>query len=191
VVWLHGGPHEDVSPRFNPFWSALLALGHAVYALDYPGSTGAGNAYELRGVPADAALRRQVEAVEREIGRLSALGLGEPPLVLVGVSYGSLIAHEIALGGRVRVAKLVDLSGIAGARLAPAYRTAAGPLPKILFVHGDRDPFLVTAGRRALFAACEEKTGASRVEVAREGHVIKKRASLAKVVEALRAFLGP
>lgn len=191
AVWLHGGPHEDVSPRFNPFWSELLSLGHAVYALNYPGSTGAGNGYELRGLPRAEALRRQVEAVEREIARLGELGLGAAPLVLVGVSYGSLVAHEIALGGRVRVAKLVDLSGVGGALLGRAYAGAAGPLPKLLFVHGDRDPFLASAGRPELFAACARRTQTTVVAVPREGHYVKKRASLGQIAAALRAFLGP
>jgi len=46
VVWWHGGPHENVSPRFNPYFHRLHELGFAVLAVNYPGSTGRGAAYE-------------------------------------------------------------------------------------------------------------------------------------------------
>ena len=48
VLWLHGGPRENVSPRFNPYFNELNARGFAVLALNYPGSTGRGRPYELK-----------------------------------------------------------------------------------------------------------------------------------------------
>jgi alpha-beta hydrolase superfamily lysophospholipase len=191
VVWLHGGPHEDVSPRYNVYFAGLLGLGYGVYALNYPGSTGAGNDYELRGASPPQARERQVEAVEREVARLAELGLADVPLVFVAVSYGSLVAHDVVLGGRVHPARLVDLSGISGAALASDYAAASPPFPKLLFIYGSRDPFLAVSGRRKLFEACESKLGATRVEIPDEGHYIKKRASLEQVLAALRAFLAP
>ncbi|MGI9592438.1 MAG: alpha/beta hydrolase family protein, partial [Myxococcota bacterium] len=46
AVWWHGGPHENVSPRFNPYFQRLSELGFAVLAVNYPGSTGRGADYE-------------------------------------------------------------------------------------------------------------------------------------------------
>jgi hypothetical protein len=46
ILWLHGGPHENVSPRFNPYFEKLQKLGFDVFALNYPGSTGRGRRYE-------------------------------------------------------------------------------------------------------------------------------------------------
>jgi len=46
VLWLHGGPKENVSPRFNPYFHWLNRHGFGVLALNYPGSTGRGVQYE-------------------------------------------------------------------------------------------------------------------------------------------------
>lgn len=46
VLWLHGGPHENVSPRYNAYFHALNEFGIGVLALNYPGSTGRGREYE-------------------------------------------------------------------------------------------------------------------------------------------------
>src|SRR6185369_5442639 len=48
VVWWHGGPAESISPRFNPYHQRLNELGFGVLAVNYPGSTGRGAAYEGR-----------------------------------------------------------------------------------------------------------------------------------------------
>src|SRR5262249_28550026 len=47
VVWWHGGPRENVSPRFHPYFWKLQTLGFGVLAVNYPGSTGRGRAWEL------------------------------------------------------------------------------------------------------------------------------------------------
>jgi N-acetylmuramoyl-L-alanine amidase len=46
VLWIHGGPRENVSPRFNPYFHWLNGQGFGVLALNYPGSTGRGARYE-------------------------------------------------------------------------------------------------------------------------------------------------
>jgi hypothetical protein len=51
IVWWHGGPAESVSPRFNPYFHRLNQLGFAVLAVNYPGSTGRGAAFEARFEP--------------------------------------------------------------------------------------------------------------------------------------------
>ncbi|MCB0332743.1 MAG: hypothetical protein KDD55_04540, partial [Bdellovibrionales bacterium] len=48
IVWLHGGPRENVSPRYNPYFHMLNEFGFSVLALNYPGSTGRGWEYEAR-----------------------------------------------------------------------------------------------------------------------------------------------
>lgn len=48
LIWLHGGPHEQVSPRYNLYFDFLARRNIAVYAINYPGSTGIGKTYELR-----------------------------------------------------------------------------------------------------------------------------------------------
>lgn len=46
VVWLHGGPRENVSLRYSPYFHYLVQQGFSVAAVNYPGSTGRGLEYE-------------------------------------------------------------------------------------------------------------------------------------------------
>lgn len=61
VIWWHGGPQENVSPRFNAYFHRLNTLGFGVLAVNYPGSTGRGAEYERRFE--DRSLRDCVDAV--------------------------------------------------------------------------------------------------------------------------------
>jgi hypothetical protein len=70
VAWLHGGPHENVSPRFSPYFSALNALGFGVLAVNYPGSTGHGAEYER--LMDHASRIRALSAVRQHISSLGA-----------------------------------------------------------------------------------------------------------------------
>jgi len=46
VIWLHGGPKGNASPRFNSYMYDLNKKGYGVLAVNYPGSTGRGFKYE-------------------------------------------------------------------------------------------------------------------------------------------------
>ncbi len=48
VIWLHGGPHENFSPRFHSYVYRLNQLGYGVLTVNYPGSTGRGLPYEQK-----------------------------------------------------------------------------------------------------------------------------------------------
>lgn len=48
VIWLHGGPYENVSPRYNAYFEALNRQGFDVLAFNYPGSSGRGRDYEKK-----------------------------------------------------------------------------------------------------------------------------------------------
>src|SRR5690606_15760244 len=96
VVWLHGGPHEQVSRRFNPYLYSLVSNHIGVIVLNYPGSTGAGNDFELHHTPKEKHLTIQLEAVKTDLGKISQ----KYPIdsfSLVGVSYGSILAHRLAV----------------------------------------------------------------------------------------------
>src|SRR5262249_12631290 len=112
IVWLHGGPHEQVSPRFNPYFDFLVRLGYAVVALNYPGSTGIGNGYELVGLTSSAQVDRQLEGIDPELGQVAQEYPGFRRYALVGVSYGSALGFLHLLRHPDAVTKFVDFSGV-------------------------------------------------------------------------------
>jgi N-acetylmuramoyl-L-alanine amidase len=65
VLWWHGGPRENVSPRFNPYFYALNRRGYGVLAVNYPGSTGRGREYEELFDTEPGAVRAAVAAALR------------------------------------------------------------------------------------------------------------------------------
>ncbi len=46
ILWWHGGPKENVSPRYNPYFHYLTRQGYGVLAMNYPGSVGRGREFE-------------------------------------------------------------------------------------------------------------------------------------------------
>jgi len=194
VVWLHGGPHEQVSPRYNPYLASLVEQGFAVAAINYPGSTGAGNAYELRNTGADPAAAsdpaaKALSGLLRDLEALRALEPGLARYSLVGVSSGAKLAQALLARERPRVETLIDFSGIADADdLALA---GDGAWPPALFIRGKRDPTAQQPEHLRLIDLFVAR-GASRVvEIDDEGHYIRRRASVDRIRAAIRGFLEP
>ena len=190
VLWLHGGPHEEVSPRFNVYIDFLVKRGFAVFALNYPGSTGLGNEYELRGRSRKARLRMQLAVVERDVREFQESEGGIERFIVIGVSYGSNLAHLFAWNESGRVEQIVDFSGVAGrrvlARLTPSARTQ---LPPTLFIFGRNDYALEDRGRKELLRAYQESAEVTRLEIPRAGHYIQRRDHIVATLEALDRFL--
>lgn len=189
VVWLHGGPHEQVSPRFNPFFDALLERGYAVAALNYPGSTGIGNGYELRRVPERAWVEQQVRAIETELRALQGMHPGLGRYAVVGVSYGASLAQVLARRQPDRISALVDFSGMLDGRAERHLRGAVSSLPPALFIYGENDAAQQTDARKALLEGYGEAGEMERLVVPGEGHYVRRRGSLARIVEEMTAFL--
>ena len=103
VLWLHGGPHEDVSPRFNPYFHWLNRQGFGVLALEYPGSTGRGALYERRFTPAD--LR---DALQAALDYLWAQHVER--VVSWSTSIGRRVQLEMLAGG-LEVSAIIDQGG--------------------------------------------------------------------------------
>jgi hypothetical protein len=99
VLWLHGGPHENVSPRYSPYFDRLNQLGFSVLALNYPGSSGEGHAYET-----EFADRFLVGALQAATAYLAARGARV--VVSWSISSGAklqrlLLANHVALSGMI------------------------------------------------------------------------------------------
>jgi alpha/beta superfamily hydrolase len=190
LIWFHGGPHEQVSPRFNPYFDFLTNRNIAVYAINYPGSTGIGDAYALRGRSEPESIAIQVPAVERDIAQLRKLHPEISKLTLLGVSYGSILAHLYA-AKHPEVKQVVDFSGIAMSNTVPNIGPCNGACPAMLFIYGDNDPFFRDPARRDLIARYEKRAPLSRLVIPDEGHYIERRGAIDQILHRLGDFLAP
>jgi len=131
VVWLHGGPRESVSPRFNPYYHALGRLGFAVMAVNYPGSTGRGAAYE-ESYADDVALERALRSVWDHLRRERV-----STVVTWSVSAGSRL-QRVLLARGFPISAIVDQAGFDNRDLVSMAARASVPL---FSIRGRHDRF--------------------------------------------------
>jgi dipeptidyl aminopeptidase/acylaminoacyl peptidase len=190
LIWLHGGPHEQVSPRFNPYFDFLASRNIAVYAINYPGSTGIGDEYALWGQSQADSLAVEVPAVERDIEQLRHLHPEISSFELLGVSYGSILAHLVA-AKHPEVTKLVDFSGIANTRTIPNTASSNGTSPPMLFIYGENDPFFHDPARAELISEYAKRAPVTRLVLPNQGHYIENRDAIDRIFHSLDEFLAP
>ncbi len=188
MVWLHGGPHEQVSPRFNPYFDFLTRENIAVYAINYPGSTGLGKKYALYGRSEEEAIPIQLRAIDQDIRQLLHLEPNISALTVIGVSYGAVLAHRI-IAAHAEFNRLVDFSGIANVQTVPDRGPKARAYRSALFIYGENDEVCQNPDRKALLARYESRTQVSRLVLRQEGHYIGRRDSVDLILRRLKTFL--
>ncbi len=189
VVWLHGGPDEQVSPRYNLYFDFLARLGYGVVALNYPGSTGIGNAYELRGLPESLQVARQLAGIEEGLADVAAQLPGFGRYVLVGVSYGSAVGFRHLQRHPGDVVKFIDFSGVTNDGTRPDTVGVRDSLPPTLMIYGDSDPAQRTPARRELLDRRAKWMRTHRVELDDEGHFVSGRQSIRRILGEIERFL--
>lgn len=129
VLWLHGGPRENVSPRFNPYFKKMNDSGFAVLALNYPGSTGRGRPYELQS--------RDITAQRKAVAAAFEFFAQHHAEQVVGwsVSAGSNLLYA-TLRQRLPYTALVDQAGF---RTAAIQTLASSINIPLLTVRGEND----------------------------------------------------
>jgi pimeloyl-ACP methyl ester carboxylesterase len=190
LIWLHGGPHEQVSPRYNLYFDFLTRKNIAVYAINYPGSTGFGNSYALSGKSGPEMAQVQLPAIEQDIKQLRQFHSEISSFMLVGVSYGSILAHRLA-AKHSEVTHLVDFSGVANTTMIPDAESSARLYPPMLAIYGENDFALRNPTRAELLSRYERHASVSRLVLPNEGHFIQHRDSIDQIVRQLDAFLAP
>lgn len=190
VVWLHGGPQGQVSPRFNLYFDFFARRNIAVYPINYPGSTGIGNSYALSGEGRKESIAVELPAVERDIQQLRQLHPEISSYILVGVSYGSILAHLLA-AKHPEVSRLVDFSGIADSSAISNIGSNERLYPPMLAIYGENDFSLRNPARSDLLSKYAEHASASRLILPKEGHDIQRRGSIDRILLRLDAFLKP
>ena len=104
VVFWHGGPKENVSPRFNPYFDLFEEAGFGVLAVNYPGSTGRGAAFEALFTEEGALL----DTVDATLAYLRENGVDT--IVSWSVSTGEALQARL-LDAERRVSAIVDEGG--------------------------------------------------------------------------------
>lgn len=183
VLWLHGGPHEQMSVRYHVYINNLVNQGYGVIALNYPGSTGIGRAYEMRGRPVSELVEYQIEAIEKEATHIldsQPINAGNQ-LYVIGVSYGAMLAHLLAQRNEINIAKLVDFSGLYSAA------DHLADVPK-LYIYGAHDYVMDDVNRRELIRRERQRAGNRRVVIEDEGHVIHRSRNIHQILQEILAF---
>ena len=189
LIWLHGGPAEQVSPRFNLYFDFLARKNIAVYAINYPGSTGMGNSYALSGKSEEESIGVQLPAIERDIEQLRRLHPEVGSFMLVGVSYGSILAH-LVVAKHPEVTRFVDFSGIADSNRISGVGSSNRFYAPMLVIYGENDFALRNPARSDLISRYEAHASVSRLVLPDEGHYIQHRGDIDQILRRLEGFLA-
>ncbi len=104
IVWLHGGPQESFSPRFHPYAYQLNQMGYGMLAVNYPGSTGRGAAFEY--------IRDEATHIDSIKSVFAYLKQQKAQRVIVwSLSYADKLQKEI-LENNLPVSAIIDDVGI-------------------------------------------------------------------------------
>ncbi len=188
VIWLHGGPNGQVSPRFNLYFEFLARRNIAVYAINYPGSTGMGNSYALSGKSVEENIPVEVAAVERDIEQLRQLHPEISSFMVVGVSYGSILAH-LLVAKHPEVSRFVDFSGIADSNRVKSIGASERFYPPMLAIYGENDFAPRNPARLDLLSQYEKHASVFRLILPHEGHFIQHRENTDQILRRLDGFL--
>jgi dipeptidyl aminopeptidase/acylaminoacyl peptidase len=198
IIWLHGGPAEHVAHTFSPYFQVFAAAGYNVFAPNYRGSTGRGDAFLRASV--GGLCRADRDDVRAGIAHLAAEGLVTPGAIgVIGWSYGATLALALAASGEaiealVVGAPVIDLVNVFGAPRYPSTmveyfaapwwqdRTpydAASPITygerleaPTLILHGEDDPRIPKSQSLLLYRMLLAREVPTSLQYfAREGHI--------------------
>lgn len=135
MVWVHGGPVEDIAPRWYQEIQFVAALGVTVVAVNYRGSTGNGAAF--RALEHDVA--GQIDDLVATIDYVRGLPGVDPDQVhMFMVSYGASIGYRALAQRTGAIAGVVDWYG--DSQVVSRLRDRAGALPPMVWMSGAQEP---------------------------------------------------
>jgi hypothetical protein len=179
LMWIHGGPFEQVSIRYNSYISALNKLGWGIVVINYPGSTGIGNQYELRGSAGyinvqTSTIHRDIESIKQkfQINKYS----------MMGISYGSIIVSNYAHLFKNELLAIIEFSGTNNTKYPSSIQR--------LLIYGLDDYVLKDRRRKDMIAEELRSGGAKFLKLTNEGHVISSRSNQIKIINTISAFLN-
>jgi len=188
IVWLHGGPHEQISPRYNVFYNYLNKEGWGIVCINYPGSTGLGNNFEMRNRRRNERFTIQTSYIKETLDTIfKQNGIKNKKVTIVGVSYGAVLAHRFTQDYPGIVNKIIDFSGLS--RRYPAHKLKDFfSTHKYLFITGEND-FAFDTSKLKFIRYCKITAKAELMVLENEGHYIRRRNSLQSTLNKMITFL--
>lgn len=182
LLWLHGGPHEQVSNRFNPYFNALVQQGWGVIVLNYPGSTGAGNSYELASGNLSKSIDYSLTVIMHDLKQIRTLYRINQPVDVLGVSYGSILAHSLCCRFPGDFRSLIDFSGI--------YIGKTNPTIRSLYIYGKNDFAIDIIERKKLLKEVGLRSSTTVLVLPDEGHIINRKNNNLKILKEIVNYLN-
>ncbi len=187
LIVVHGGPHTQVLPTCEPYLSVMLEHNCDVIAVNYRGSTGYGQRFELM----QGDLQRVWDVLAAKDYAVNALMVPPSKVFLLGSSYGAALAAGAAaqdqeIGGLILVS-WVGSSGQIGLQFTK-------PIP-IIELHGELDtqlsPADVQTSINQFFDPAKVLSLHPKLIVFRgEGHIFHNAGSLARVYWEAAKLVG-
>jgi len=178
LIWLHGGPYEQVSMRYNPYIANLVNEGWSIIAINYPGSTGIGNQYESR--DNGNLLSVQIKTIRRDLNDLMAK-FHFQRYGIIGISYGSILANEFAHSFGSEITSIVEISGI-NTKVYPS------ALPSLL-IFGKYDYMLRNELRLRMIDEEVTNKSVQFLTIENEGHSISQNKNQSLILSKIASFL--
>lgn len=181
ILWLHGGPNAQVLRSYELHFSYFLKSGWGVIALNFPGSSGIGNRYEMEDKDKEDLIQISLSVIREDLIQIRNKYPTIDKVAVIGVSYGSILSRLYSKKYGDDVTHLVDFAGLgdfAGKEGIP-----------ILYVYG-KDDFALSKSRRKMISK-SVKAGNGRVfEVESEGHAIMRLDNRQAVLQEIMNFLS-
>lgn len=184
LIWLHGGPHEQISPRYNVFMNYINRVGWGIIALNYKGSTGMGNDFEMRNI-IDPKLRLalQITDVGKNVESIKKkLEIKHEKFVILGVSYGAKLAHSYLREYPDSVSKIIDFSGL------PVLYDSYISEKDFLFISGEND-FALNVSKATMIENYRQQSPVELLILKNEGHYIRRKNNIIKSLNKIVEFL--
>jgi dienelactone hydrolase len=177
IVWLHGGPSEDIAPRWYQEPQYLAALGWTVVAVNYRGSTGNGEAFKQLGEDRSGQIGDVLAALTWTAARPD---VDPAQIYVLTVSWSTEIAYPAIARSPVPVRGVIDWLGL-------PHGSSGGASPPALWLSGRRDG--VTPARERAVADRRGHGDAITHVILDAGHEFRAGSERRKALSAVERFL--
>jgi dienelactone hydrolase len=173
VLYIHGGPFLQFKPQWSPRTNVLVNNGLSFAAINYHGSDGYSHSFAI-----ENSLETQIEDVIHLIEYVIQNGYEKENIILMGSSYGGLIATKVAV--RLNMPTTCLISGIFDRDVEKIPEMEG----KVFFFYGEVDPIYQKA-EAYLNGLVDANSNIRLMTFSGEGHLFHKSGTWAYVYSQL------